>query len=156
MRSIHGQPPDCPPGPFPFRVQGTDYKKERKRVLYYRALFRSFPQRSSCPCLQRYRLYLPGNPGGYQPLFVRKRFFLQSICHRKQSGQRTADSDALLKEPVKGIIAEGCKSALPNPNLDLYRRLMRRGTAVVFFIIIILIFQIVSTSRMIIFTAVPC
>lgn len=39
---------------------------------------------------------------------------------------------ALLKEPVKGIIAEGCKSALPNPNLDLYRRLMRRGTAVVF------------------------
>ena len=39
---------------------------------------------------------------------------------------------ALLKEPVKGIIVEGCKSALPNPNLDLYRRLMRRGTAVVF------------------------
>ena len=37
-----------------------------------------------------------------------------------------------LKKPVRGIIVEGCKSALPNPNLDLYRRLMRRGTAVVF------------------------
>ena len=40
--------------------------------------------------------------------------------------------NALLKKPVRGIIAEGCKSALPNPNLDLYRRLIHRGTAVVF------------------------
>lgn len=40
--------------------------------------------------------------------------------------------NSFLKKPVRGIIVEGCKSALPNPNLDLYRRLMRRGTAVVF------------------------
>lgn len=38
----------------------------------------------------------------------------------------------LLDAPPGGLIAEGCKSALPSPNLDLYRRLMKKGTAVVF------------------------
>ncbi len=38
----------------------------------------------------------------------------------------------LLKDPPRGLIAEGCKSALPNPNLELYRQLIRRGCSVVF------------------------
>lgn len=38
----------------------------------------------------------------------------------------------LLEAPPRGIIAEGCRSALPNPNLDLYRRLMKQGTSVTF------------------------
>lgn len=38
----------------------------------------------------------------------------------------------LLKKPLRGIIVEGCKSALPNPNLDLYRRLMKKGCQIVF------------------------
>lgn len=38
----------------------------------------------------------------------------------------------LLKNPLRGIIAEGCKSALPNPNLDLYRRLIKKGCQIVF------------------------
>lgn len=38
----------------------------------------------------------------------------------------------LIKNPPRGIIAEGCKSALPNPNMDLYRRLMDLGTVFVF------------------------
>ena len=38
----------------------------------------------------------------------------------------------LLKTPPRGMIAEGCKSALPNPNLPLYRQLQKRGCAVLF------------------------
>ena len=37
-----------------------------------------------------------------------------------------------LAHPPRGIIAEGCKSALPNPNLDLYHRLKRSGCKLVF------------------------
>lgn len=39
----------------------------------------------------------------------------------------------LLNKPVDGILVEGSKTALPNPNLDLYRSLMARGTPLVFF-----------------------
>ena len=38
----------------------------------------------------------------------------------------------LLYSPPPGIIAEGCKSALPNPNLDLYRRLIKKKSSIVF------------------------
>ncbi|MDE7242362.1 MAG: GntR family transcriptional regulator, partial [Oscillospiraceae bacterium] len=38
----------------------------------------------------------------------------------------------LLEQPVDGIIVEATKSALPNPNLDLYRKLMANGTPLVF------------------------
>ena len=38
----------------------------------------------------------------------------------------------ILNKPLRGIIVEGCKSALPNPNLDLYRELISRGTTVIF------------------------
>ncbi len=38
----------------------------------------------------------------------------------------------ILREPVRGLIAEGCKSALPNPNLDLYEELHRRRVPVIF------------------------
>ncbi len=40
--------------------------------------------------------------------------------------------EQLLKDPLRGIIVEGCKSALPNPNLDLYRKLMKRKCQIVF------------------------
>lgn len=38
----------------------------------------------------------------------------------------------LLENPPRGLIAEGCRSALPSPNLDLYRRLEKEGTSVLF------------------------
>lgn len=38
----------------------------------------------------------------------------------------------LLNGTPRGMIVEGCKSALPNPNLDLYRRLSTAGTSIVF------------------------
>ena len=38
----------------------------------------------------------------------------------------------LLENPLRGIIVEGCKSALPNPNIDLYRKLISKGCVVLF------------------------
>ncbi len=42
----------------------------------------------------------------------------------------------ILKElkdaPIRGLIAEGTKTALPNPNLDLYEALISKGIAVLF------------------------
>lgn len=38
----------------------------------------------------------------------------------------------LLALRPRGIIVEGCKSALPNPNLDLYNQLKKNGCAVIF------------------------
>lgn len=38
----------------------------------------------------------------------------------------------LLEEPVSGLLVEGSKTALPTPNADLYQRLRRAGTPMVF------------------------
>ncbi len=37
-----------------------------------------------------------------------------------------------LDSPVRGIIAEGCKTVYPTPNADLYRQLQSRGTSILF------------------------
>lgn len=39
----------------------------------------------------------------------------------------------LLDTPVDGILVEGTKTALPNPNKDLYRQLINKGIPLVFF-----------------------
>lgn len=39
----------------------------------------------------------------------------------------------VLKKPVDGLIVEGTKSALPNPNLPLYEQIRQAGIPVVFF-----------------------
>ena len=36
-------------------------------------------------------------------------------------------------EPLDGVLVEGTRAALPNPNLDLYRKLIERGIPLVFF-----------------------
>lgn len=41
--------------------------------------------------------------------------------------------EQLLESPPRGIIVHGCQSALPNPNLELFRRLIQKGCPVVFF-----------------------
>lgn len=38
----------------------------------------------------------------------------------------------LNKAPLRAVIAEGCKTALPNPNLPLYRKLQENGTSILF------------------------
>lgn len=38
----------------------------------------------------------------------------------------------LSENPPRGLIVEGCKSALPNPNLDLYYQIIKKGCQIVF------------------------
>lgn len=38
----------------------------------------------------------------------------------------------LLQKPISGLLIEGTKSALPNPNLDLYRKFKQQGIPVLF------------------------
>lgn len=49
-----------------------------------------------------------------------------------QVGQERKILRELLERPPRGLIVEGCKSALPNPNLDLYRQLLKRDCKIVF------------------------
>lgn len=39
---------------------------------------------------------------------------------------------SLLAHPLRGLIVEGCKTALPNPNHDLYAKLKKQGTHLLF------------------------
>ncbi|MCI9399533.1 MAG: substrate-binding domain-containing protein [Lachnospiraceae bacterium] len=39
----------------------------------------------------------------------------------------------LLKNPVRGILSEGCMTCFPTPNYDLYERLSQKGTFTLFF-----------------------
>ena len=41
--------------------------------------------------------------------------------------------ELLQEEQLDGILVEGTRSALPNPNLDLYRKLKEKGVHIVFF-----------------------
>lgn len=38
----------------------------------------------------------------------------------------------LLLDPPAGILVEGCKTALPNPNAELYQALRQRGLPMTF------------------------
>lgn len=63
---------------------------------------------------------------------------LRNSFHSKiyVTGRRTRTERRILTEllnkPVRGLIVEGCRSALPNPNTDLYRRLQEKGAAILF------------------------
>lgn len=46
--------------------------------------------------------------------------------------ERTILTD-LLAKPIDGMLVEGTKTALPNPNLDLYEKFMGRNIPIVFF-----------------------
>lgn len=48
------------------------------------------------------------------------------------SGEREI-LEYLLAHPVRGILSEGCKTAFPTPNQDLYQRLLEKGVSVLFF-----------------------
>jgi len=50
-----------------------------------------------------------------------------SVYHERQILQD------LLNKPIDGILVEGTKTALPNPNLDLYQKLTQRNIPIVFF-----------------------
>ena len=54
-----------------------------------------------------------------------------AASHNRVDNER-AILETLLANPVDGIIVEGTKTALPNPNIDLYRQLAAAGVPMVF------------------------
>lgn len=52
------------------------------------------------------------------------------------TGSKVSEERRILEKlkdtPIRGMIVEGCRNALPNPNLDLYRHLVAKGIAVLF------------------------
>lgn len=55
-----------------------------------------------------------------------------AATHNSIYNERTILTD-FLNKPIDGILVEGTKTALPNPNLDLYAEFMERGVPIVFF-----------------------
>ena len=49
-----------------------------------------------------------------------------------RTGRERAVLERLLQEDLSGLLMEGVRTALPNPNLDLYRQLRQRGVPSVF------------------------
>ncbi|MCR4956250.1 MAG: GntR family transcriptional regulator [Lachnospiraceae bacterium] len=68
---------------------------------------------------------------------IRKTLFVQGydlkifITDNQVENERRILTE-ILKQPLRGIIVEGSKSALPNPNLDLYHSLITLGTKLIF------------------------
>lgn len=60
---------------------------------------------------------------GYTPLL--------SATHNRVDNERRILAE-LLSKPIDGLIVEGTKTALPNPNIDLYDHFSRDGIPVVF------------------------
>ncbi len=56
---------------------------------------------------------------------------LSATGNRVDSERRILEE--YLKKPIDGLIVEGTKTALPNPNLQLYNELEQKGIPVVFF-----------------------
>ena len=63
----------------------------------------------------------------YQNGYVSKLFETKNRTHEERK-----ILNEILTNPLRGIIVEGCKTALPNPNLDLYIKLINKGTNILF------------------------
>lgn len=55
-----------------------------------------------------------------------------AFTNNQISRERTVLEDILSRDEVAGVIMETTKSAIPNPNLSLYRELQKRGIPVIF------------------------
>ncbi|MCI7766395.1 MAG: GntR family transcriptional regulator [Oscillospiraceae bacterium] len=75
----------------------------------------------------------PGQLRGVEEVLSKNKFSAilsatkNSICSERQI------LEDILKDPVAGILVEGTKTALPNPNICLYEKLAERGIPIVFF-----------------------
>lgn len=68
-----------------------------------------------------------------QTIFARNGYSTMVFCtHDQVNMEREALKD-VLNSPVCGLLVEGTRTALPNPNLDLYQQLRESGVPVVFF-----------------------
>ncbi len=67
-----------------------------------------------------------------QSVFAGQGYSILVFATENQVSREREILQQLLEHPVAGILAEGSKTALPNPNADLYRQLGRMGVPMVF------------------------
>lgn len=67
-----------------------------------------------------------------QNVFANQGYSTMLYCtHNKVNAEREILKN-IISDPVCGLIVEGTKSALPNPNIDLYKQLDKMGIPVIF------------------------
>lgn len=67
-----------------------------------------------------------------QAVFSREGYSTLVFATENEVGTERSILQQLLTQPVAGILVEGCKTALPNPNLQLYQQLLGSGTPMLF------------------------
>lgn len=68
-----------------------------------------------------------------ETIFTRSGYSTMVFCTHNQVDRERKALKEILNSPVCGLLVEGTRSALPNPNLDLYQQLRESGIPVVFF-----------------------
>ncbi len=67
-----------------------------------------------------------------QAIFIQQGYSTLVFATENQVGKEREILQRLLNEPVKGILIEGSKTALPSPNSDLYQKLRQINIPIVF------------------------
>jgi GntR family transcriptional regulator, arabinose operon transcriptional repressor len=67
-----------------------------------------------------------------QTVFASNGYSTMVYCTHNQVNMERDILENILNSPVCGLLVEGTKTALPNPNLDLYKKLSESGVPVVF------------------------
>lgn len=67
-----------------------------------------------------------------QTVFARNGYSTMVYCTQNRVNTERDILKNILSSPICGLLVEGTKSALPNPNLDLYKQIMDSGVPVVF------------------------
>lgn len=75
----------------------------------------------------------PGQLRGVEEVLSKNNFSAVLSATRNQIRNERRILEDIMKEPVAGILVEGTKSALPNPNIALYRKLSKANIPIVFF-----------------------
>ncbi len=70
---------------------------------------------------------------GIESVLKQRNVVMQLSITRNQVADEAQALKAMLNQDIRGLIMEPSKSALPNPNMDLYEQIKARGIPVVFF-----------------------
>lgn len=76
---------------------------------------------------------IPGILSGIEATCTQNHYSIQLMTTNNSIAKERNILQNLLVHPVDGILVEGTKSALPNPNLSLFRDLASRNIPIVFF-----------------------
>lgn len=76
--------------------------------------------------------YYPQLLDDIQTSLTRQGFRMQAFFTNYEIAAERKILQNLIAHPMRGLLVEGCKSYLPNPNINLYQKLIGRGTSIIF------------------------